>query len=256
MTDPGTARDRGLPPDAFTTDAWYTLIYLSDAEHHALGARRRRLWSAPFLEAGLSRADVVRLLERREGWLRREEARGRTPPVPEQVLQLATWSGRRVDADALAEALDRTLLRADVRVAPGAPEALRRLADLGVGLGVVSNVLNESGHVGRTILDRLGLLPWFRAVYLSCEHRRSKPSPQPFRTVCRFLSAAPRTAIHLGDLAYDLEGARRAGMDAWWYVGLRRLNRYLPGQVDARTVSASDVVRSWASVPARFLRSR
>jgi FMN phosphatase YigB (HAD superfamily) len=238
----------------FTTDAWYTLIYLSDAERRALEIRRRRIWSAPLLRAGLARPEVDRLLARRETWLRAEEARGRTPAVPAQVRRLAAWSGRRVAAETLPADLDLTLLRAEVRVAPGAGEALRRLTDVGVRLGVVSNVLNESGHVARTILDRLGLLPRFQAVYLSCEHTHSKPSPAPFTTVCRFLGVRPQAAVHLGDLAYDLRGAGRAGMDAWWYVGLHRLNRYLPGQVDPRTVPATHVVRSWSQVPARLVR--
>jgi FMN phosphatase YigB (HAD superfamily) len=239
-------------PVALTTDAWYTLLYLSPAERHALASRRRRLWTEPLLAAGLDRGSALALLDRRDRWTRAEEARGRTPPVAEQIERLRRWNHGRYDADGLPGRLDRTVVRSHVRLAPGALEAVRSLADAGLRLAVISNVLNETGLAARAILERLGVLPFFRVVVLSCEHPWAKPSPGPFRLACQFLGAPPARAVHLGDLAYDLDGARAAGMRAWWYVGLRRLNRYLPGQVDPATVPASRVVRSWEELPRRL----
>jgi FMN phosphatase YigB (HAD superfamily) len=240
------------PPEALTVDAWYTLIYLSAAEHRALDERRRRVWSEPLLRAGLTRGAVQGLLVRREQWIRAEEARGHTPALPEQIRRLSEWSGRPIEEGALVQQLERALLRADVRVAPGAGNALRELADRDVPLGLVSNVLNETGTTARTILDRLGLLPSFRAVYFSCEHRWAKPSPLPFLATVRFLERRPSRTAHLGDLHYDVLGARRAGLLAWWYVGLRRLNGYLPGQVAPGEVDRRDTIRSWVELPGRL----
>ena len=204
------------------------------------------------MSAGLGRSRALALLRRRDRWTREEEVAGRTPPVREQVERLAGWGGVRLDADALADRLDRALLQATVRAAPGARAAVRALDGAGVPLAVVSNVLNESGHVARSLLERLGLLSHFRAVVLSCEHPWAKPAPEPFALACRFLGVPPARAAHVGDLEYDLRGATSAGMTAWWYDGLRRWNRYLPGQVDPRRVPAARTIRSWREVPPRF----
>ncbi len=237
---------------ALTVDAWYTLLYITPAEHRALERRRWTVWSQPLLRRGAGRAEIRGWLARRERWCARLEAGGRTPPVAEQIRAVARWSGRPLDVDALAPALDRALLATEIRLAPGAGRALRELEGAGVPLGLVSNVLNESGAAARNVLARLGVLARFRAVVLSCEQPWAKPSPRPFRLACEFLGADPRRVTHLGDLAYDVRGARAAGLRAWWYTGLSRLNGYLPGQVDPRTVSDRDRVRSWSELPARF----
>jgi HAD superfamily hydrolase (TIGR01509 family) len=243
---------RQAAPQALTSDAWYTLLYLTTPERKELAGRRRRIWSEPFLRAGASRSHVGDLLARRDRWMREQEAEGRTPNVREQLDRLRSWSGARLDADALLAKLDRTLLRAKVRLAPGALAAVRSLDRAGVPLGVVSNVMNESGSAARGILDHLGLLPYFRVVVLSSEHPWAKPSPEPFRAASRFLGVSPERTVHIGDLAYDITGARAAGFSAWWYTGLRRLNGYLPAQVDPRTVARRDTIRSWDEVAARF----
>ncbi len=252
MTATTPRRRSAEPPEALTSDAWYTLLYLPTAERLALASRRRRLWSEPLLEAGLGRNAALRLLDRRDRWARELEERGRTPAVREQVARLEGWLGRPLRTEGLTSRLDATLLRAKVLLAPGALAAVRELDDRGVRLGVVSNVLNETGTAARTVLERLGLLRHFAVVVLSCEHPWAKPAPQPFEIACRFLGVRPQRAVHIGDLGYDLDGARLAGMRAWWYSGLRRLNRYLPAQVDPAAVPKGGTVRSWSEVPRRF----
>ncbi|HTT16007.1 MAG TPA: HAD family hydrolase [Thermoplasmata archaeon] len=248
-----SAERRGAPL-ALTTDAWYTLYSISTAERRALAERRRRIWAEPLLRHGCSRSEALALLARRDRWTRACEARGKTPDLLEQARQLGRWVGAPVDAVRLAGRLDRTLLRARFSAAPGAVRALRALERDGVPVALVSNVLNETGHAGRTILERLGLLPLLRAVVLSCEHPWAKPSPEPFRLAASFLGTPVSRTAHLGDLAYDIEGARRAGLRAWWFVGLRRRNRYLPGQVGPGTVSRGDTIAAWSEVPPRFSR--
>jgi len=245
----GTGRRR---IEALTTDAWYTLIYVTPAEHRSLASRRQRIWSRPFLDRGLGKPTVLRLLARREEWTLRLEAAGRTPAVPEQIRTLARWAGVSIDVEELAGQLDRALLRTTVRLAPGGREALRALADEGVPLALISNVLHESGDAARTVLDRLGVLPRFRAVVLSCEQPWAKPAPEPFLLACSFLGVRPARAVHVGDLDYDLRGATAAGMDSWWYVGLGKWNRYLRGQVDPSSIGPGRIVRSWRAVERRF----
>jgi FMN phosphatase YigB (HAD superfamily) len=243
-------------PRALTVDAWYTLVYVTPAEHRSLEARRWRVWSVPLQAQGFSSPQIRRWLAHREHWAAGLEARGRTPTVPEQIRAVGRWSRARLDVSDLARQLDRALLASEVRIAAGARTALRSLEDAGVPLGLVSNVMNESGAAARQVLDRLDLLRRFRTVVLSCEHRWAKPSPRPFRLACDFLEVEPGSAAHLGDLDYDLRGARAAGMRAWWYTGLRRWNRYLPGQVDANSIRPGETIASWADVAGRFEEAR
>lgn len=202
----------------------------------------------------MGKAAIRGLLARRDRWVLDAEARGHTPTVHDQLRTVARWAGVRLEVAGLARELDVALLRASVRIAPGGRSAIRTLQRDGVPLALVSNVLNESGDAARAVLDRLGLLPAFRGVILSCEHPWAKPSPEPFRLACRSLGTPPARTVHLGDLDYDLAGAARAGMAAWWYVGLRRWNGYLRGQVDPATVAPESVVRSWSEVVRRFRR--
>lgn len=253
MTVSSRRRAQGPAPGALTSDAWYTLFYVSPSERQALAERRRRIWSEPLLAVGLGRREALALLDRRDRWAREEEVGGRTPTVPEQLHRLESWVGRALPADGLPARLDRALLRAKVRLADGALDAVRSLSDAGVPMAIVSNVLNESGAAARQILDRLGLLTLFRAVVLSCEHPWAKPAPEPFALACRFLGVAPDRAVHIGDLDYDLRGATAAGMQAWWYVGLRRLNRYLPGQADPAAVPRERTISAWNEVARRFV---
>lgn len=247
-----TAHGARPAPRALTIDAWYTLLYVTTPERVRMDARRRRLWSAPLQEAGLSDPQVRRLLASRQQWLQQQEAGGRTPDLPEQMRWLAERAGLPLRTQGLATKLDRVALGAAVRLAPGAMEALELLEREGVPLGLVSNVLNESGEAARTVLDRLGLLRRFRVAVLSCEHPWAKPAPQLFRLACRFLEVPPRRAVHIGDLGYDLRGARAAGLGAWWYTGLRRWNRYLPGQATPADLGPGSTLRSWAEVLERL----
>jgi FMN phosphatase YigB (HAD superfamily) len=250
----GRLRPRRI--EALTSDAWYTLIYVAPAEHRVLLERRRRIWSKPLLDRGFAKTAVDRLLARRDRWTLGLEGRGRTPSVPEQVRALARWARVPIAVGDLAAELDAALLRTTVKVAPGGREALSALVDDGLALALVSNVLHESGDAARTVLDRLGLLPRFRAVVLSCEQPWAKPAPEPFLLACSFLGTAPSSAVHVGDLDYDLRGARSAGMGAWWYTGLGRWNRYLRGQVDPRAVGPGGRVGSWTEVVRRVRGTR
>ena len=235
-------------PRALSADAWYTLIYLTPSERERLHARRRKLWSAPLLRGGLDRPRIDVLLREFRAARARWEAAGRTPPLPAQVGWLARRSGVRLDADALTEELDLTLLRTDIRVAAHSARVLAQLDDDGVPLAVISNVLNETGFTARSILDRLGLLPYFRLVYLSCDRPWSKPSPQPFREVARYLRVPAKNLLHVGDLRYDVDGAHRAGALGVLFTEFDRWNRYLPGVAPQDTRLRYPSVANWRSV--------
>lgn len=240
------------PPAALSSDAWYTLVYLTPAARRQLAERRRRIWSAPLLSAGLSRSETLRALREHARWKEEREAVGTTPPLGIQAQRWLARSGVRADAESIVAELDRALLRAPVRVARGALPALRGFVRAGVPLALVSNVANETGEAARQILDRTGLLAHFGAVYLSCDHRRSKPSPEPFRAVASFLEVPVSRLLHVGDLAYDLDGPARAGARALLFTGFARWNRYLRGAVTARARRGIRTARSWEEVAATW----
>lgn len=64
----------------------------------------------------------------------------------------------------------------------------------------------------RRILADLGVAGHFEAVFLSCEHRLSKPDPRIFAKVTDSLGLPPGEILHVGDdPECDWRGAREAG---------------------------------------------
>ncbi len=99
---------------------------------------------------------------------------------------------------------------------------LEAVRNPGRGLAVVSNSTSEAGL--RRILDRAGILGYFRRVLSSGTEGVSKPDPEIFRRAVGRLDVAPEEALHVGNLAFtDARAARSAGLQALW------LNRYGTG---------------------------
>ena len=91
------------------------------------------------------------------------------------------------------------------------PEALRRLRDAGLRLGIVSN---SDGRVEQA-LAAAGLRQYFDVVIDSSIFGSEKPDPAIFQAALDALGVAPEEALYVGDL-YDVDvvGARAAGMEA------------------------------------------
>ena len=235
-------------PKAVTLDVWYTLLYLSPKDRTALERRRWRAWADPMVAAGFSRSSADRAVQRMFAWGDRSEARGHTPPVWQQAQWLRNRLHRRVLFDGLPSRLDAALAQAPVRLAVGAITALRSLSRAGVRLGVVSNVRFESGAAARAVLESTGIRGNVDAIELSCDGPWSKPRPEPFRRCLRALHVSPSAAVHIGDLAYDVRGARGAGLEPVLYTGLHRWESprpaFRPGERPVRSFSR------WIDAPA------
>ncbi len=235
-----------------TLDAWYTLIYLRTQDRERLERLRTRAWSGPLVAAGLDRAAALRAVEELFAHGAVVEALGRTPPIPVQCAWLARHVGRRVRFGDVADRLDAALSRSRVRTAPGALEALERLASSGVRLGVVSNVRFESGAATRGVLSVAGVLEHVGPLVLSCEQPWSKPRPEPFRLCLRQLRVRAAEALHVGDLPYDAIGARRAGLEPVLYTGLHRWE--VPRPRFPRLVRPQRTFARWVDAPTVLLR--
>jgi len=98
-----------------------------------------------------------------------------------------------------------------LQVVPDAPAALGRLAARGILLGVISNWDDRLG----TILERKGLLPFFRTVVASTAVGRAKPDRRIFEFALREIGVEAGEAWHVGDDPNaDALGAARAGLHA------------------------------------------
>ncbi len=96
-------------------------------------------------------------------------------------------------------------------VAERSSEALQKLRDAGLRLGVVSN---SDGRVEQA-LQAAGLRNYFDVVIDSALVGVEKPDPRIFNAALDALGVAPDEALYVGDLyEIDVVGARAAGMEA------------------------------------------
>jgi|SRR5215211_5240783 len=102
------------------------------------------------------------------------------------------------------------------RAMPGARDALERLHDSGVRLGVVSNS-SFGQHVIRHELSKHGLADHLAIVVVSAEYVVRKPNPLLFETAAALLGIVPRDIWFVGDrFDTDIAGARAAEMTGVW----------------------------------------
>ena len=94
---------------------------------------------------------------------------------------------------------------------PGLISFLERLRHHGLRRVVVSNA-NGTLHAH---FDRLGLTPYFDAVFDSFVEKVEKPDPRFFEIALARSGSRKETTVHVGDFyEIDVVGARRAGLSA------------------------------------------
>jgi HAD superfamily hydrolase (TIGR01549 family) len=238
---------------ALTSDLWYTLLYHHPADQRRLEAARVRLWSDPLIRAGLSRPSAKRAVDRMDAWAKELEAQGRAPSVARQVRWLSGVSRVRLATDEIAASLDRQINEARVLIAPGARSTLDALHAAGIRLGLVSNLLHGTAPGARALLRQFGIFDCFSVLVFSDEHPWSKPRPEPFLYALSRVRVRPADAAHVGDLAYDIVGPRRAGIRPILYTGL---HPYEPRYLRELAYSAdpgAERCRTWRAVAARVL---
>lgn len=90
---------------------------------------------------------------------------------------------------------------------PDAAEALRRVSDSGLAVGVLSNIAFDI----RPAFVEYGLDTYVDEFVLSYEIGAIKPEPAAFRTALDLLGAAPQRTLMVGDSDEADGGARRLG---------------------------------------------
>nr|AXL05432.1 phosphoglycolate phosphatase [uncultured bacterium]AXL05438.1 phosphoglycolate phosphatase [uncultured bacterium] len=96
-----------------------------------------------------------------------------------------------------------------VKVFDGVLELLLTLRVRGLRLAIATG---KSGPRARSLLDKLGLLPFFEHVIGSDEVARPKPAPDIVRHALDLLDVPAEQAIMVGDAPTDLASAQGAGV--------------------------------------------
>ncbi|MFC6810780.1 HAD family hydrolase [Natrialbaceae archaeon GCM10025810] len=92
----------------------------------------------------------------------------------------------------------------------GAPEAIERLTERDLHVGVISDVDHDEGL---RILERFGVREHFDSITTSEAVGRTKPDPAMFETALETAGVAPERSLMIGDrYDHDVKGADDAGM--------------------------------------------
>ena len=93
---------------------------------------------------------------------------------------------------------------------PGVRNALDRLAQAGIPMGVVTNKMYR---LSRRLLQQLELYQYFGVLVGGDTLQTRKPNPEPIQFACSELSVSVEDSILVGDSRTDVESARASGCD-------------------------------------------
>ncbi|PLJ77913.1 HAD family hydrolase [Infirmifilum sp. SLHALR2] len=149
----------------------------------------------------------------------------------------------------LAEGLYARVLESYVegfRLEPCAEEVFSKLKEMGLLLGVITNV--GSYEIVSRRLAEVGLLDYVDVLVASQAFGWRKPSEEIFRVACWLAGQEPSMCVHVGDdPVADVLGAKKVGIRA---IQVLRVAKYRSDSADAYVNSVSEVpsvVRSWLS---------
>lgn len=205
------------PPAAVTFDYWNTLCEagggLDDLRAAAVGAVLVEHGVDGFGD-GVDRACAAARVAHEDAWRRNEQFLA-ADAVQAMLRALDPWlpaDGRAHDR--VVEAYTRAAEDAVIDLVPGVADALRRLADDGIAIGIVCDVGLAPSPALIANLDRHGVLGYFTHWSFSDAVGVYKPDPRIFAHALAGLRVSdPGDAWHIGDLRRtDIAGARGAGL--------------------------------------------
>jgi phosphoglycolate phosphatase len=130
------------------------------------------------------------------------------------------------------------------RAYPGVVEGLQSLQDRPMAV-----LTNKPAKMSVEILEALGLLKYFRAVYGGDTFEKKKPDPAGALAILKNLGANPRGSAMVGDSDVDIKTARNSGMFA---IGVN----YGFGQHDRQAQPADLYVDSLQEIAALAMHTR
>jgi phosphoglycolate phosphatase len=99
------------------------------------------------------------------------------------------------------------------------PQALVLLKALKKRNKIIALASNRPSPFTRIILESNGILKYFDYVLCADEVKRLKPNPKILKVILGRFKLKPSFAVYIGDMAIDLETAKRAGIDAVFVAG-------------------------------------
>jgi 2-haloacid dehalogenase len=92
-------------------------------------------------------------------------------------------------------------------------EGVRRLADKGVRMATLTN---GAAEVAAKLLERAGLAALFERRLSVHDVQRWKPAPEPYLHAARELGVPPNQCVLIAVHPWDVDGAKRAGLQGAW----------------------------------------
>ena len=123
--------------------------------------------------------------------------------------------GALIDVDAAVarfEAHYAQTVGTDARLFAGVMPGLRRLAEAGIAMSVVTN---KPRFFTEMLLDRLEVAPLLKGVVAGDDGIRRKPHGDMLRVACERMGSLPAESLMLGDSNNDVIAARAAGCPVW-----------------------------------------
>jgi putative hydrolase of the HAD superfamily len=203
---------------AITFDFWCTL--LRDANSVA----RQQLRIDAFFEAtGVPKDRVDEALKVAWKEFDRHHREEQSTLYPIDAVRIAADAlGIAVEPDTareLAEVFATAILTYSPEPIEGAIEIVRAAAAR-VPVGIISDAGVSPGRSLRQLLERHGILDYFRVLKFSDEIGVAKPQWPMFETAAQGLGVQPHEMLHIGDLEYsDIDGARAFGAQSALFAG-------------------------------------
>lgn len=140
--------------------------------------------------------------------------------IDDKITEREYWARRAVEVGALVgEKWDMlTLIRRsrgpDVNrhIRPEAHRTIRRAKMAGRSVGILSNELEL--FYGRDTLQQLDILKEIDSIVDATHTHILKPDPRAYALGCEALGLSPEEVVFVDDQPRNVEGARRAGLDA------------------------------------------
>ncbi len=125
------------------------------------------------------------------------------------------------------EEIDREFVESSYRAVPrpGILSALEGLKRMNIDMAVVSNSV-LGGKALTLVLERNGLMRYFRFMMTSADYGFRKPHPEIFKTALAKAKINADDSWFIGDrLDWDVKGAQNCGMKGVWYNAAGRDDR-------------------------------
>lgn len=130
-------------------------------------------------------------------------------PLLDQMIHFAGGDEQRGrELMALYREHNATVHDAMVRSFPGTAEALGRMRDAGLKLGIVTSKRHATAERGARIG---GVLEYFDLLIGPDDWPEHKPAPGPVLRGCELLGVSPARCLYVGDSPYDLQAGNAAG---------------------------------------------